>query len=237
MSDLATAPTPAPAAPPEEPPTPTKDTGERWAFWLSLFAALILGLAAVLTAWSSYRESLTSDGVLKNYSEQQVLVSAANDEYAKADQQASTEKQFYVSYAIAVSENNQGAQDGLLITMSKELQNALEWWADQPDSGPDTPFVAENPAYAKLPSQVLKAKGDALMAQADEKRAAAEEADGVSDRFGLANVFFAVVLFLAGIATLLNRRFIQIGVLVLSIVMLGIGLYILMSSPGWAELT
>lgn len=233
----AAAPPPAAAAPP--PPTvPAEERrGDRWGTWLALLSAIILGIAAVLTAWSSYRESLTSDGVLKNYSEQQVLVSAANDEFAKADQQASTEKQFYVSYAIAVSEDNQGAQDGLLLTMSTELQNALQWWADQPDTGPDTPFVVENPHYATLPSQVLKAKGDALMAQAAERRAEAEVADAVSDRFGLANVFFAVVLFLAGIATLLSRKFIQVGVLALSVVMLGMGLYVLTTSPGWSDLT
>ena len=46
---------------------------------LAIAAAVMLGIAAVLTAWSAYRASLTSDLVLKNYSEQQAATALAND--------------------------------------------------------------------------------------------------------------------------------------------------------------
>ena len=45
---------------------------------LAIAAAVLLGIAAVLTAWSAYRESLTSDQVLKGYSEQQATLALAN---------------------------------------------------------------------------------------------------------------------------------------------------------------
>ena len=205
---------------------------------VALLAAIILGIAAVLTAWSSYREALTSDEVLKGYSEQQAKIAEANDVFSQADQESGIERQFFVSYAIAAAEKNSGALVALQATMTKELFSAIDWWVEQPDeTSPQTPFVEENPNFASLPSQQLIAEADALIAEADTKRAAAEEADTVSDRFGLANVFFAVVLFLAGIATLLQRRGIQLGILVLSIAMLLGGVLILVTTPGWSNLT
>ena len=75
------------------------------------------------------------------------------------------------------------------------------------------------------------------MADASAKRVEAEAADQVSDRFGLANVFFAIVLFLAGVATHLGRAKVQIGVLVLSVAMLIGGVMFLVTTPGWSALS
>jgi len=205
---------------------------------LVLFAAIVLGVAAVLTAWASYRGSLTSDGVIKNYAEQQVLISDANDTYAASDREAQLEQQFFLQYAIAQSSANTDVETYLRNTMGEELFKAVEWWEGQPaETQPLSPFVAENPNYAALPSQDLIAQGDSLKAQSDEKRVAAEAADADSDRFDLANVFFAIVLFLAGIATLLSRRGVQVGILVLSVVMMTVGVVVLVTTPGWAALT
>ena len=65
---------------------------------------------------------------------------------------------------------------------------------------------------------------------------AAEAADANSDRFDLANVFFAVVLFVAGLTTIVQRRSIQIGFLALSVVGLLGGVIVLVTTPGWAAI-
>jgi len=230
--------TETPAAPAQPAPAPvTPASSEGGSSRLALVAAIVLGVAAVLTAWGAYREGLTSDGVLKNYSEQAVLVAQANDTFSLADAQEALEQQFFLSYAINAAEGNEGATAYLEATMSEELVAVVNWWADQPESSqPSTPFVEENPAYAQLPSQLLTADGAAMMDEAETKRIAAEEADAVSDRFGLANVFFAVVLFVAGIAALLQRKSLQLGILVLSILMLGAGVAILVTTPGWSSI-
>ena len=88
---------------------------------LALVAAILLGIAAVLTAWSAYRESLTSDLVLKNYSEQQATIALANDTYGRADQQESLEVSVFLEWAIAVSAGNLDAADYLEQVMSDEL--------------------------------------------------------------------------------------------------------------------
>lgn len=204
---------------------------------MALVAAVILGLAAVMTAWSAYRESLTSDLVLKNYSEQQATISLANDTFSRGDQQESMETTLFLEWAVATAGGNIDAAEYLVDVMGDEMYAAVEWWWDAPEeSAPPTPFVPENPYYADVPSQVLIAEGEALLADADVLRAAAEEADAASDRYDLANVFFAVVLFIAGLATIVQRRLIQVGFLVLSVLGLACGFIVLVTTTGWASL-
>lgn len=204
---------------------------------LAIAAAVLLGLAATLTAWSAYRESLTSDLVLKNYSEQQALIASANDYFGRADQQEALERSLFLEWAVAISAGNTDAADYLVTVMSDELYAAVEWWRQEPEeTSPATPFDESNPYFADLPSQVLVAEGTAGYAQADELRVAAEAADANSDRFDLANVFFAVVLFVAGLTTIVQRRSIQIGFLALSVVGLLGGVIVLVTTPGWAAI-
>lgn len=216
---------------------PNADNGERIKTMLAITAAVILGVAAVLTAWGAYRESLVSDGVLRGYSEQQALITQANDTYGQSDAERSLEEQFFLQYAIQSATGNEAAAVYLEQTMSTEMWNAVSWWAEQDDSGPVSPFVPENPYFTELASQQLLVQGDELMAQADVKRTEAETADSVSDRFGLANVFFAIVLFLAGVATLLSRVKVQLGVLILSVAMLIGGIVVLVTTPTWSSLS
>ena len=204
---------------------------------LAVAAAVLLGIAAVLTAWSAYRESLTSDLVLKNYSEQQAAIALANDAYIRSGQERQQELRLFVDAALA---GVAASEDGNTIVydyltegiMSAELNAAFAWWRDEPEeTSPPTPFVPENPAFASLPSEVLLAEGQAYDEQAEASRVAAEEADANSDRFDLANVFFAVVLFVAGLTTIVQRRSIQIGFLALSTVGLIAGFVVLATTP------
>lgn len=205
---------------------------------LALAAAVLLGIAAVLTAWSAYRESLTSDLVLKNYSEQQAAIALANDAYIRSGQERQQEVTLFLDAALA---GVAASEDGNTVVydyltegiMGPELYAAFTWWRDEPEeTSPATPFVPENPEFANLPSEVLLAEGQALDEQAETLRVAAEAADANSDRFDLANVFFAVVLFIAGLTTIVQRRSIQVGFLALSSVGLIAGFAVLATTPG-----
>ncbi|MEX1210488.1 MAG: DUF4337 family protein [Candidatus Nanopelagicales bacterium] len=205
---------------------------------LAIIAAILLGLAAVFTAWSAFRASLTGDLVLKNYSEQQATIALATDTYGRADQQETLEISLFLEYVVAASAGNVTASDYLETVMTEELFAAVSWWLEEPDeTSPPTPFDVVDPYFADLPSQVLVVEGDALIEEADALRAAAEEADAVSDRFDLANVFFAVVLFIAGLTTIVQRRSIQLAFLGLSVVGLIAGAAVMVTTPGWLSLS
>jgi hypothetical protein len=204
---------------------------------LAIAAAILLGFAAVLTAWSAYRESLTSDLVLKNYSEQQAATARANDAYIRSGQERQQELTLFVDAAVEANRLTGGNTDVFTYLtkgiMSKELYAAYEWWQEEPEeTTPLTPFVPQNPEFAGLPSQALLAKAKAKDRQAEASRVAAEAADSNSDRFDLANVFFAVVLFVAGLTTIVQRQSIQIGFLALSAVGLVAGFAVLATTSG-----
>ncbi|MFM8561577.1 MAG: DUF4337 family protein, partial [Solirubrobacterales bacterium] len=117
---------------------------------------------------------------------------------------------------------------------SKELYAAFKWWQEEPEkTTPPTPFVPENPEFENLPSEVLLAEGQANDHKAEVSRVAAEKADADSDRFDRATVFFAVVLFVAGLTTIVQRRSIQIGFLALSVAGLVAG-FIVHATPSAA---
>ena len=203
---------------------------------LAIAAAVMLGIAAVLTAWSAYRASLTSDLVLKNYSEQQAATALANDAYIRSGQERQQELTLFVDAAVEANKEDGSAVVFDYLTkgiMSEELYAAFKWWQEEPEkTTPPTPFVPENPEFENLPSEQLLAEGQAKDAEADELRVAAEKADADSDRFDLANVFFAVVLFVAGLTTIVQRRSIQIGFLALSAVGLLAGFIVLVTTSG-----
>lgn len=203
---------------------------------LAIAAAVLLGMAAVLTAWSAYRASLTSDLVLKNYSEQQAATALANDAYIRSGQERQQELTLFVDAAVEANKEDGSATLFNYLTqgiMSKELYAAFKWWQEEPEkTTPPTPFVPENPEFENLPSEVLLAEGQANDDKAEVSRVAAEKADADSDRFDLANVFFAVVLFVAGLTTIVQRRSIQIGFLALSVVGLVAGFIVLATTSG-----
>lgn len=204
---------------------------------LALAAAILLGVAATLTAWSAYRESITGDQILKNYSEQQATIALANDTFGRADQQESLEISLFLEWAVATSTGNEAGASYLEQVMSDELFAAVEWWGEEPEeTSPATPFAEENPYFAELPSQVLVVEGEQLLDDAEELRLAAENADALSDRFAFSSVFFAVVLFIAGLTTIVQRRAIQVGFLVISVLGLTAGVVVLVTTSGWASL-
>ena len=142
-----------------------------------------------------------------------------------------------MQFAIEAGTGNEDAADYLLTVMDDAMYEAVLWWSDVPDGDrPATPFTDDNPYVADLFSEELLSEGDALMDEADELRLTAEEAEATSDRYNLANVFFAVVLFIAGLTTIIQRRSIQVSFLSVSIVGLTSGLVVLALRPGWFSL-
>ncbi|MEC7435433.1 MAG: hypothetical protein VX582_07390 [Actinomycetota bacterium] len=204
---------------------------------LAVTAAFLLGFSALLTAWSAYREASTSDQVIRTYAQMQETIARDNDRYSQADQTSGYETSLFLQFAIEAGTGNEDAADYLLTVMDDAMYEAVLWWSDIPDEDrPATPFTDDNPYVADLFSEELLSEGDALMDEADELRLTAEEAEATSDRYNLANVFFAVVLFIAGLTTIIQRRSIQVSFLSVSILGLTSGLVLLALTPGWFSL-
>lgn len=187
---------------------------------VQLLAAILLGLAATLTAFSAYNASLKDGEALQGYTASNRTLSDANGFFAQGNQTHALDQQLFVSYVTALQEEGGETLANYFKTlMRKELVAAIEWWEPEENTAP-TPFdeVDGNPYTVEDFDEA-----NALEAQAAEEFDAAAEDDDIGDRFELATVFFALTLFFGGVATLFARRAITAALLGIGLVTLGVG--------------
>lgn len=190
-----------------------------------LIAAIILGLAAVLTALGSYSSSVSGSDAASLRTDAGRTLADANFFYAQANQTQAGDQALFVAYATATQEGNGEMQEYLETAMRPVMQEAIHWWLDTEDAL--TPFeeLEGNP-------YVLEdlAEANALEADAEAQVDQADAADDKSSQFDLATVLLALTLFFAGVATLFKRSLVTWGLLSVSLVTLGIGSAILVSN-------
>ena len=178
-----------------------------------LIAAIVLGIAATLTALAGYKAALTDGDALQGYSNSTRTLSDANYFYSQGNQTYAGDQELFVSYATAAQEGNQELADYLTTLMRPELQEAVDWWQSTDEAV--TPFDEGSPYVIE----------DLLTAKEYEDRAESEyaegaEADEQGDKFELAAVLLALTLFFAGVATLFARVQVTKALLAISAVTL-----------------
>ena len=203
---------------------------------VELVGAIIIGIAAVLTAIAVYQGSGVDGTVQEMQTEAVGLTLYANDAYNDATAEEATERDWIFGYLTELV-NDQPAADVLLAAMPVEVAAlAGEWLGDneaefanaESDSIGD-PFSSEYDAYSGLPSAQLLERGDAFAQGAQCALFSAEVAGVRGDNYGLATVFLAVALVVGGIAALLRRKAAQIILLTTAVLglVLGAGLLVL----------
>lgn len=185
---------------------------------LQLVAAIILGLAATLTALSAYKAALLDGEALTGYTESTKTLNDANAFNAQGNSVEILDKQLFVQYATASQSGNQELADYLTTLMRPELQKAVEWWQTSEDA--TTPFdeADDNPYEIKD----YEDRAD-LEKEADAQFAAGSAADEQGDKFELATVLLALTLFFAGIGTLFKKRAVSVALIGVSAVVLAAG--------------
>ena len=193
----------------ETPAEPTEDRNQ-------LLAAMILGAAAILTAFAAYNAALLDGEALQGYTESTRILSDANAFYAQGNQTSASDQQIFVAYATAQQEGNAELAEYLTTLMRPELVAAVEWWEATEEAV--TPFD-EDEANPYTLSDFEEA--EALENEAETLFEEGAEADDKGDKFELATVAFALTLFFGGVATLFRRRPVTVG-------LLGVGAFTLM---------
>ncbi|HEU5153022.1 MAG TPA: DUF4337 family protein [Iamia sp.] len=220
--DGATAPglgkaTAAPADPPAADPAPPVEVDdEARRGKVELLAAILLGLAGALTAFSAYKAALTDGDALAGYTESTKATSDANSYYDDYSQTYFADKQLFLQYNLLAIEDPELANEMRELYFGPELEAATAVWADLPEE--ETP-----PTPLDLDEYVVESFDDyeAASAEADAKFEEGAKADSAGDEFELANVYFAVSLFMAGVAALFRRhpvRYFALGLSVLGMV-------------------
>ncbi|HMJ75502.1 MAG TPA: DUF4337 family protein [Iamia sp.] len=203
----------------EAPPTPEEqqeidDAVRRGR--VELLAAVLLGLAGALTAFSAYKAALTDGDALAGYTESSKSTSDANSYYDDYSQTYLSDQQMFLEFNLAAVEDETLAQTIRERYFSPELEAATEVWGELPDD--ETP-----PTPLDLDEYVVESLTDyeETSALAEEQFEEGATADAAGDKFELANVFFAVSLFMAGVAALFRKhpvRYFALGLSLISMV-------------------
>lgn len=197
----------SPDATVEEEPDTTKTD------WLEVSATVLLGLAAMLIAWSAYQAQLWG-GVqdTKNTESVREIVDAA-DEFGRADALRSLDQLLFVDYLFELDPD-----DGelLLSQMSDEGRDATEAWFTNQEVRPFDEATYVDAIYGTGLEYYENS-----FALFDE----AAEANSNGDDYTLGATIISLVLFLAGVSLVLKgkvTRLLLIGVSAVIVVIAGV---------------
>jgi hypothetical protein len=179
-------------------------TGRR----MELAAAVLLGLAAIATAWSAYWSATFGGDAIAGYSQANTLTSQAADVYGDATGQFNYDRTLFLQYAGLVLDGNaDGAEAMRANFFSDNLEQTVAWYdvsgedvTDPFDDDAGSPYVLEE-----------WAEGNDLSDRADRVYQQAVADDDQGGKFDLATVFLALSLFFGGIATVFRRRLPQLA--------------------------
>ena len=188
-----------------------------------LAAAIILGVAGILTAFAAYKAALTDGDALKGYTESATTTADANGYFNEAFSTFTSDQSLFLEYQLLVEQgDNELAQIFRERFFSAELEAGTAAWDQIPVGDPDEPPTPLDTEEYVLPAQVEALR---LTDVAADKFEEAQAADDAGDKFELAAVFLSVALFLAGVGTLFKSPAIRMAVLTMSVIALVPGIY------------
>jgi hypothetical protein len=205
---------------------PKVERGERL---LELGAVLLLSLTTLATAWSGYQAARWSG-------EQSQLYARASATRIKAQQQSTAAGQLRIDdllYFNGWLDAKQAGNARLATVYEKRFRPAFRpafdaWIAQHPFTNAD---AVAGPLYMPQYKLVEAARAKVLDAKADGLYREGTEAKSNDDHYILSTVFFAAVLFFAGISLRLDWRPLRIVVLGLATTMLLAGAVFVLSLP------
>ncbi len=197
--------------------------------WIEFFAAALLALATVGTAWCGYQAARWGGQQTIHFVE---AIGAYNDSLQLASQATQIEAfhvDLFVEWAAALSQDNRQLADFLYQRFPPELEIASEaWLALEPLNDPESP-----PSPFDMPEYLLPEaeESEQMRRQADELFARASAANQTSDNYVLLTVIFASVLFFGGISGKFRTRAIDLAMLAIATLVFLAGVVILFTYP------
>jgi hypothetical protein len=170
---------------------------------VELVATVLLAVAAVATAWSSYEASRWSGEQSIAFSASNAARVNASRASARADQQSQIDVSTFIAWADAYASGNTMLSDFYFRRFRPEFRPAVTAWiATHPLKNKDAPLTPFAMPQYRLTE---RAKAATLDAEAAHQTELAKRNNQRSDNYVLAVVLFASSLFFAGISTKLTR--------------------------------
>jgi hypothetical protein len=197
--------------------------------WLELAAVLLLSLTTLATAWSGYQAARWSGEQSQSYAR-------ASATRVKAQQQSTLNGQLRIADQATFYQwlnADRGGDRALAALYRKRFRPEFvvafdAWLAQKPFTNADAvPAPQLMPQYHLATAQ----RAAALDHEADTLYTEGTDAKSNDDKYVLSTVFFAAVLFFAGISLRLDWRPLRIAVLGLATAMLAGGLVFVAGLP------
>jgi hypothetical protein len=197
---------------------------------IELVATFLMSIAIVLSAYCAYEATRWSGVQALAYAS----ANTARVESSKASSEAWQQLSYDASTLLNLTEADVLGETIVVSELSshfirKEFQPYVdEWMALQPltnPAAPSTPFDLPNFVNEE------QERSKVLEEEASKKIQEAQDANQNGDDYVLATVFFALVLFFAGISTKLDYVNLQRMVLIFAMIGLGIGFFRMFTLP------
>jgi hypothetical protein len=203
--------------------------GKRWDGWIETIAVLLLATASLAAAWSGYQASLWSGEQSMLYSQASARRVLSTEASTNAYMYTIMDIEAFNLYALAYDQGNTALMEFHERQFSDRLRPAVEAWvATDPlndPSAPGSPF--EMPEYV-VPERERAA---ALSKEAETLFEQGVHANERSDDYVLNTVYFATVLFFAGIVTKVRGRPARTLMVVLGAALFAFGLFHVVTLP------
>jgi hypothetical protein len=180
---------------------------------LELLATILLAVAAVATAWSSYQSARWSGVQAIDFSRANAARVESTRAATEAGQQTQVDVLTFTQWVNAYAAGESRLADFYRRRFRSEFKPAVNAWIGthplKNPKAPATPF--------SMPQYKLKAKAESetLLAEAELSTAEARQSNQRSDNYVLAVVMFAASLFFAGISTKLSMPKQRVALLIL----------------------
>ena len=201
---------------------PTAPTGRDW---IEIVATVVLALAAVATAWSSYQATRWNGETTKASSRVNALRIDAARAQGLAQAQTQVDIGMFFQWVNATGSDEPELAEFYLDRFRPEFRPAFDaWQATEPLTDPDAP-----PTPFTMDEYQLQARADAEQLDRDDEATAAIVRRNVqrAANYVLAVVLFAIALFFAGMTTKLRGRGTRTAMLAVGLALfIGTGVWI-----------
>ena len=188
----------------------TQDAGKKRNV-IEILATLLLALAAVATAWSSYQANRWNGEQVKAGSRTNGLRIDAARAQGRSEAEIQVDVATFIQWANAYATDNTALQDFYRARFRDDFRPAFDAWiATKPLQNPDAPPTPFKMAEYQPKSRIEAARLDAAAAVSAER---VQRSLQRSANYVLAVVLFAVALFFAGISTKLTTARLRIFLL------------------------
>lgn len=196
---------------------------------LEILAVLLMSVTTLATAWSGYQAARWSGEQSQSFARASAVRIKAQQMQTRAGQTRIDDLLYFNGWLDARQAGNQALATVYERRFRPEFVPAFRAWiAQRPFTNPR---AVPGPLYMPQYKLAASARSAELDRQADELYLKGTEARSDDDKYILSTVFFAAVLFFAGISLRLLWRPLRVVVLGLAAAMLVVGLGFVLSLP------